>query len=750
MLLPCAAALLTLAVVAGGAAPDPLEARINEGIDRLVALDGERVQREHVERASDNAPTWDVRLCVDPSAGRVDAVCRIELGAGDSRLGLALASDFEVTSLTSSSGETLRYERGGRRLSVDVPGGGQGAADVAVTYGRTLNRGTGEWLPDRLIVLGADSPWCPVPESGDPVALTVEVHYPSGYSSVMSGTLAGMASTDSVGPCTNGDLWSIPSYVEAPLLAVGAFDSKLKVSGDVFLSYHRLVGAAGDSIGATGGPLTAEVPAELPELLRFLERCYGPYPFEWLNVIAVPSATAMTEPVVGGPGLVIVPVPEAGGPAEVSAILVHRLVGPVSDCWWRFRVKPCTFVSEGLSSKAEADWLEATGRGDAAERLRSAYRAQFMRYLTETGGASLMECVGPDPPGDPRLCGGKGAAALELLNQQIGEEAYCDALRSLASVRGGDAVSIEATMDAFERSYGETLDWFFYEWVVREDLPTYVLDYDSRRDHGGTYVVEGTISQHGEFFRTPVPLTIDLGGWSYEETIPIASSVQSFELRTDAEPLQIVVDGNGTIPKIGASERALAHHDRGTRAAGSGNWEVAADELGAAALLEPSKALYVYDYGQALVRLGRVREGSDQLERAAELAPDRADYRLAIASLDLAGSDYASALDHLDAFVRLRPRDRSGHVSRAVALLGLGRLDEAEAGLALAEGLTGGADGRAEEADLLVARGMLHEARGEFRAAVRSYEAALACYPVSDEARRRLRAITESNRWETE
>jgi tetratricopeptide (TPR) repeat protein len=305
-------------------------------------------------------------------------------------------------------------------------------------------------------------------------------------------------------------------------------------------------------------------------------------------------------------------------------------------------------------------------------------------------------------------------------------------------------------MEAFEDAYGETLDWFFYEWIVRDDLPTYVLDYSSRSDIGGSYIVEGTIAQEGEFYRTPVPLTIELGGWSYEENVAIDSAMQPFSLRTDAEPLQIVVDGSGAIPKIEPSDKAIEHHERGMRAAASGRWQVAADELGAAAFLVPSSAVYIHDYGEALVRLGLADEGIAYLRRSVELDVGSADYRFTLARLYMRLSDYGAALEQLDAFVRLRPNNRSGHVARAVALAGLGRLEEAESSIERVEGLSGGEQDPSTEAELLIARGMLQEAVGEIRAATRSYEAALAAYPVSDEARRRLRAIMGSNRQETE
>jgi tetratricopeptide (TPR) repeat protein len=89
----------------------------------------------------------------------------------------------------------------------------------------------------------------------------------------------------------------------------------------------------------------------------------------------------------------------------------------------------------------------------------------------------------------------------------------------------------------------------------------------------------------------------------------------------------------------------------------------------------------------------------------------------------------------------VRPSDARGHAGRARALVELGLLDQAEAELGLANELAGDSPGRTVEEIILLATGRLHEQRGDRAAAARSYEAALAANPVSDEARRLLRAL---------
>ena len=72
----------------------------------------------------------------------------------------------------------------------------------------------------------------------------------------------------------------------------------------------------------------------------------------------------------------------------------------------------------------------------------------------------------------------------------------------------------------------------------------------------------------------------------------------------------------------------------------------------------------------------------------------------------------------------------------------LGRLDEARSSIGLARQLLAGDEGGPDlDEEILLATGRLHEVNGDAAAAARAYEAALAANPVSDEARRRLRAL---------
>lgn len=789
---PAGAAAGQSAEPGGSGAPDGVTAtadgseRVRGAVTALFAMDAERVTRASEAEGRQNIARQELSVCIDPRSARLSAESRVWIETAGLRVRLLLDEGLEVLSVSAAGGDELVWSRQGEAIVVSAPPGAEAfPRQVEIRYQGELRPSAERWVSDQLVVLGAGSRWFPVSEVYDPAPLRIESRCPEGFSSVVSGALAGMAPPrDGEDGCGGGDVWEIRTPVTGACIVVGRVESALTVTGDVFVGYHLVSGAAGGSgasrapegtdrsvsfggredtggsgrsasSGSAAGPGAFEppggggpgafrapgaVPQELIELLHFLEGCYGAYPYEWLNLVWIPTPLARATSVLSGPGFVVIRGPQE--PPSGTAPMDAAASG-LSDSWWKYWTDPGALVQRSLATWAQLAWLDTTGDEDGVLRLRGLRRAQLMVAMHDAArGASLSDCLGPSSPADDRICVGKGSAIFEMLSAVIGRDAYCSALRSVTETSGGTHIGLGDLAGEFERAAGRDLDWFFYEWMVRDDLPSYALEYEATPVGGGVYLLKGEITQQGEFFRTPVPLTIDLGGWSYDETIEIGSSHQRFELRTDARPMQVTIDGHHLIPKIDSSERADLHFRKGSAAAASGDWARAVDELGAAVSLEGDNADYLSAYADALVRDGRPREGLEALERAVRAEPSNADLRLRAASLYLKSDRFGEALAQLDACVHSRADDARLQVHRAVALTGLGRLDEAEEALARARELEGDATTRAGlEEELALARGRLSEARGDTLGAVRAYEAALAINPVSDEARRRLEAL---------
>jgi len=711
--------------------------------ERLFERDDERVGFARETLASQDVTHHEIELCVDPERRWVSGVSTITLEATGPRARFLLNESLSVRTVRAD-GAGLIFLRSGRILEVNLPAGyAERPLDIEIRYAGVVHPGRAVVAAPDLVLLGRECCWYPAPAVADPATYRILVRYPEGYGSVCTGVLSGMAPSldDREDPCAEGDVWIAGSPVSSAAVAVGRFESELSVLRSMFFSCHRATGSAEPHDAGDRAP-SAFRSAELKELVRFIENCYGPYPYEWLNVVTVPEDYLAPEAEVSGPGFVVVRDPTHPGGTPGDEYLARYALA-LSKSWWPYAVDAGVLVSEALAAHTEIAWLEATVDDEVAAERREMRLAQYVRALSDSAGrASLSSCLGLAPTADRRICRGKGALVMGLLEQVLGRDAFCAATRELRERHAGETIGLREFVAVLEDVSGSDLSWFVYEWVHRSDLPSYALEYETVALEGGGHLVRGTISQPGQIYRTPLPLTVDLGVWSYEEWIPIESSVQDFAVETGLEPLRVVLDARRLVPRVEPAELARFHFERGVVAGAANEWGLALEELEAAASLEPGSGDYSFGYGEALVNSGRLAEGLGVLETAVDLDPEGLANRLWLARLYLRLNDYEAALAHLDAYLARSPEHSDVHNERARALIGLGRLDEAGRAVEKLRSLVVASEGRVDSAgSVYLSAGRFHEASGDLPAAVRAYRLAVEAEPDLVEARERLDAL---------
>ena len=736
------AALVTLAAAPTAALGQvdtypALATHIEPAVDELFAEDDGRIEDAVARLAEQDVESLAVDLCVEPERFRLSAVATLVVASTDPLVELELNDDLSVLSV-SCDGRPLAFMRDGRSLTVR-PGALTGdVVEIEVAYEGVLTPGPGIRLHKGLVVLGGKSAWYPSPRYGDMCSFRTVVRYPEGYTSVCTGSLAGMTPsvTDSENGCVLGDVWDTGVPVPSAAVAVGTFASSYSVWGDVFLGYHMLVDPDDET------PDEVDLfSSELKELVRYAESCYGPYPFDWLSVVYIPGFPAGLPAIDTAPGVVILAGVDV--PRGMRSPRPERVLAGLSKSWWPCSIDAGAIVSDGLAGQMEIDFLREMGDEGAAVARREYLRSMYITALADSGGrASLRDCMKGRRSPDRRVCGTRSQALMGILEEVVGRDVFCAALTGLGGRFKGGMLPLREFVAAFEEEDGRDLDWLVYEWVYRGDLPTYILTYDVSREGGG-YLIEGVIAQRGEPFRTPVPLTIDLGVWSYDEWISIGSPEQPFTLAAELEPQSISLDAGNIVPRIEADELAAVHFAKGTRAADANEWGTAVDEFGAASELAPGSAEYALRYGESLVHSGRLDLGLAALEEAVAAAPEDADARMKLARLYIVSGRSESALPHLERYIEIRGGDPSGYITRAMALVAAKRLTDAERDLELASSLADTADMSDETRELLsLATGRYHEAAGDSSLAASAYREALRFNPVSDEARRALARIS--------
>jgi aminopeptidase N len=152
----------------------------------------------------------------------------------------------------------------------------------------------------------------------------------------------------------------------------------------------------------------------------------------------------------------------------------------------------------------------------------------------------------------------RGGAVLHMLRKTLGEDNWWRAINHYLTKYAHQPVSTEQFRIAIEEATGQSMDWFFDEWVYKMGHPFFQVTetYDAAA-HTLTLVVR----QHQKpdpnyaypqatFFRTPVEIEIGAASSARIERVMIEpKEEQSFTFQVDGEPQLVNFDYGDTLIK---------------------------------------------------------------------------------------------------------------------------------------------------------------------------------------------------------
>jgi aminopeptidase N len=160
------------------------------------------------------------------------------------------------------------------------------------------------------------------------------------------------------------------------------------------------------------------------------------------------------------------------------------------------------------------------------------------------------------------LTGSKGAAVLNMLRYVIGDDKFFQTLKAYAQQFAWKSVNTDDFRKVAENVSGQSLDYFFIQWIESSSAPEFKLEYTIFRTQKG-FRVMGKISQDLDTFRMPVDLKIETEGNPEQKRVEVVGTSSEFSVDTFGKPKNVVIDPGNRVLRYGNEMRVAVAIRRG-------------------------------------------------------------------------------------------------------------------------------------------------------------------------------------------
>jgi aminopeptidase N len=270
------------------------------------------------------------------------------------------------------------------------------------------------------------------------------------------------------------------------------------------------------------------------QMIDFFSERFGPYAFpaDKYGMAEVVLAGAMEHQTMTSYGDFFMT-----GDRYYEGIIAHEL----SHHWWGNLLTLTDWddlwLHEGLATFCDGLWREHIDG-----------REEYMRFLRQRSAG----CCGFNGPISPptklfnQTVYQKGAWMLHMLRELVGDTDFFAALRSLTadpSLRYGN-FDRDDFIDAFETRTGQSLDWFFDQWLHREGRPEVEIKWSRERFPDGKRFIDVDVVQvqDDDPWTFPFRLKIVFPQGSTEVDLFVENRVTSLRIPVDEWPESFVLD----------------------------------------------------------------------------------------------------------------------------------------------------------------------------------------------------------------
>ncbi len=145
---------------------------------------------------------------------------------------------------------------------------------------------------------------------------------------------------------------------------------------------------------------------------------------------------------------------------------------------------------------------------------------------------------------------GKSLMVFHMLKNLVGEEIFYNSLVLFIEKNKFRPASWNDIRNAFEKSSGKDLDWFFKQWTEEKGAPEINIQNIEVKYRGSKTIVSFEIHQKGKNFKFPLNVLLNLRDGEVKRTFEIEEESTVIEIETEGIPVNLVIDNNYDIFRI--------------------------------------------------------------------------------------------------------------------------------------------------------------------------------------------------------
>src|SRR3989338_2991937 len=182
------------------------------------------------------------------------------------------------------------------------------------------------------------------------------------------------------------------------------------------------------------------------------------------------------------------------------------------------------------------------------------YRKEMLRsynsYVNEGNDFSLSDFKSRTETFTRAIGYNKSAFAFHMLRIELGDEKFFTALRELVKRQSFKITSWKDLQRVFEKINGESLGWFFKQWVEDTGAPFLNLKNVAYKKNGERYITSFRLVQDEKPYLLNIPTEITTEKGKVKKLIRIKDKEESIEIRTADRPLSLSIDPHADIFRL--------------------------------------------------------------------------------------------------------------------------------------------------------------------------------------------------------